>query len=57
MNPDPSTEETEELKIKKIAFEDALKMVLDGSITDSLSVASILKLNYLLSKGEIIIDQ
>jgi len=50
-------EDTEELKIKKVAFEDALKMVLDGSITDSLSVASILKLDYLIKEGKLKVDQ
>ena len=35
----------------------AFKMVIDGKITDSLSVASILKLRYLLNEGEIIVDQ
>src|SRR5690606_19898690 len=37
-------EETELLQIKKIPFSEALRMTLDGEITDSLSVAAILKL-------------
>ncbi|MBX3257751.1 MAG: NUDIX hydrolase [Chitinophagaceae bacterium] len=41
-------EETEQLVIKKIKFEDAFQMVLRGNITDSISVAAILKLEYLL---------
>jgi 8-oxo-dGTP pyrophosphatase MutT (NUDIX family) len=36
-------EETEQLEIKKVAFEEALKMVMDGEITDSMTVAAILK--------------
>jgi 8-oxo-dGTP pyrophosphatase MutT (NUDIX family) len=41
-NPNP--EDTEKLQIKKIKFEEALKMVMDGTITDSLSMMAILKL-------------
>lgn len=37
-------DETEDLAIKKVPFKDALEMVLDGRITDSLSVAAIYKL-------------
>ena len=38
-------EETEaDLVVKKLPFQDALKMVMDGTITDSMSVAGILKL-------------
>lgn len=36
-------DDTEDLKIRKLPFKDALDMVLDGRITDSLSVAGILK--------------
>jgi 8-oxo-dGTP pyrophosphatase MutT (NUDIX family) len=36
-------DDTEELKIKKIPFKEALNMVLAGGITDSLSVAGILR--------------
>ncbi|GAB4395367.1 MAG: hypothetical protein OHK0053_02570 [Microscillaceae bacterium] len=36
-------EETEDLAIKKIPFAEALEMVMKGEITDSLSVAGILK--------------
>ncbi len=44
-NPDP--EETEELSIRKLTFNDAYKMVLEGGITDSMSVAAILKVKVL----------
>lgn len=40
-------EETEQLKIKRVPFNEALKMVLAGEIRDSLSVAGILKLEVL----------
>ena len=36
-------EETEQLEVKKIPFETAFAMVMNGEITDSLSVAGILK--------------
>lgn len=46
-------EETEELEIKKIPFNKAFEMVMNGEITDSLSMAGILKTKILLDKGEI----
>jgi len=36
-------EETEDLQLRKLPFEEAYQMVLDGTITDSMSVAAILK--------------
>ena len=36
-------EETEQLEVKNIPFEEAFNMVMNGEITDSLSVAGILK--------------
>ena len=44
----PIPEETEELLIKKIPFEDAYKMVEDGTITDAMSVAAIQKVKLML---------
>jgi 8-oxo-dGTP pyrophosphatase MutT (NUDIX family) len=41
-------EETEQLQVKKVSFEEAYQMVLDGKITDSISVAAILKLKTML---------
>lgn len=41
-------EETEDLKIWKLPFAEAHQMVLDGKITDSLSMAGILKLGRIL---------
>lgn len=40
-------EETELLEYKKVPFEEALKLVLNGEITDSISVAAILKVKCL----------
>ncbi len=36
-------DETEDIQVKKLPFSEALKMVMNGEITDSLSVAGILK--------------
>lgn len=37
-------EESEELSVKKVPFDTAFRMVMNGEITDSISVAAILKL-------------
>lgn len=41
-------EETEELFIKKLHISEAIKMALNGEIRDVISIASLLKLNYLI---------
>lgn len=46
-------EESEDLKIKKLHFNEAFEMVLKGEITDSISVAAIFKVKYLIDQGEI----
>jgi 8-oxo-dGTP pyrophosphatase MutT (NUDIX family) len=46
-------EETEDLVIKKIPFEEAYHLVEDGVITDSLAVAAILKVKILLLEGKL----
>lgn len=46
-------EETEELIIKKLPFTEAYEMVVNGEITDSMSVAAILKIKILLQEGKI----
>ena len=46
-------EETEQLVVKKIPFDEAYKMVEDGEITDSLTVAAVLKTKLLLLEGKI----
>ena len=48
-----SPEETEQLQVKKIPFEQAYQMVEKGLITDSMSVASILKVKLMLLDGRI----
>lgn len=47
----PQPEETEKLVIRKLPFAEAFQMVLQGEITDSVSVATILKVQYLLQNG------
>lgn len=44
-------EETEQLTIKKLPFEEAYEMVMQGKITDSMSVAAILKTKILWKEG------
>lgn len=46
-------EETEALKAKKLPFSEALQMVMDGKITDEMSVAAILKLKVMMDRGEL----
>jgi tRNA pseudouridine65 synthase len=40
-------EDTERLELRKVPLRDALRMVMDGAITDSMSVAGLLKLAHL----------
>lgn len=40
-------EDTERLEVRKLPLRDALRMVMDGAITDSMSVAGLLKLAHL----------
>lgn len=46
-------EETEQLQIKKVSFEEAFQMVEKGMITDSMSVAAILKVKLMIADGRI----
>lgn len=46
-------EETEQLQVKMIKFEEVFQMVMDGEIRDSITVASILKTKILIDKEEI----
>jgi ADP-ribose pyrophosphatase len=46
-------EETEELVLKKLPFEEAYQMVMKGEITDSMSVAAILKAKILMLEGKL----
>lgn len=46
-------EETEQLVVRKLPFEEAYQMVLNGEITDSISVAAILKVKILIQEGHL----
>ena len=46
-------EETEQLIVKKLPFEEAYQMVLKGEITDSMSVAAILKAKLMMINNEL----
>ena len=41
----PNTEETEDLEVRKLPLDAAVQMVLDGKITDAISVAALLHLH------------
>ena len=52
----PNLEETEaDMKVWKLPFKDALQMVLDGKITDSLSVMGILRVALIVDSQPIIV--
>mgnify|MGYP003945153897 CR=1 FL=1 len=46
-------EETEQLVVKKLPFDEAYQMVLNGEITDSMSVAAILKAKLMMLNSEL----
>lgn len=46
-------EETEDLQVKKIHFNEVFKMVINGEITDAISVAAIYKVKYLLDTNNL----
>ncbi len=46
-------EETEQLTLRKLPFKEALDMVLSGKITDSMTVAGILKTYILIQEGKV----
>lgn len=48
-----SPEETEELVIRKLPFNEVYNMVMNGTITDSISVAAILKVKILIDERKI----
>lgn len=52
---DAEPEETEDLKIIKIPFQKAVEMVMNNEITDSISIAGILKVDYLLRNNSSIL--
>ncbi|PIB34772.1 DNA mismatch repair protein MutT [Reichenbachiella sp. 5M10] len=46
-------DETEDLAIRKLPLQEAVEMVMSGEITDSLSMAGLLKVDRLLANGQI----
>ena len=46
-------ESTEQLRVKKLPFEEVYKMVMQNKITDALSIAAILKTKLLMNEGKI----
>ncbi len=50
---EPEPEDCEVLQIKKLPFSEVYEMVINGEITDSLTVAGILKTKLLIDKGEL----
>ncbi|WP_256002206.1 MULTISPECIES: NUDIX domain-containing protein [Pedobacter] len=50
---DAEPEETEQLIIRKLPFSEVYQMVLNGQITDSMSVAAILKTKIMLLEGQL----
>jgi ADP-ribose pyrophosphatase len=48
-----SPEETEQLELRKLPFDEAYQMVINGEITDSMSVAAILKTKILILDGHL----
>ena len=50
---DRAPDETERLEVRRVALDEAVAMAVDGRITDSLSVAALLKLGLLAARGEL----
>jgi 8-oxo-dGTP pyrophosphatase MutT (NUDIX family) len=46
-------EDTEQLIIKKMPFDEAYRMVTDGSITDAITVAAVLRLRLMILENEL----
>ncbi|MBL8010820.1 MAG: NUDIX hydrolase [Flavobacteriales bacterium] len=47
----PQPDHDEELALRKVPFAELLRMVMDGEVTDSLTVAAVLKVQVLLLQG------
>jgi 8-oxo-dGTP pyrophosphatase MutT (NUDIX family) len=52
----PQPEETEQLQVRKIPFEEAVRMMEEEKITDSMSVAAIQKIRLLVYEGKLKIE-
>jgi hypothetical protein len=50
---EPQPEETEQLVVKQLPFEEVYRLVTGGHITDSMSIAAVLKLKLLLAEGKL----
>jgi ADP-ribose pyrophosphatase len=50
---DASPEESEDLRIKKVPFSEAIEMVMRGEITDALAMIGIMKVKLMLDRGEL----
>jgi ADP-ribose pyrophosphatase len=50
---EPEPEDTEQLVVKKIPFEEAYQMVCTGVITDSITVAAILRVKLMLAENSL----
>jgi len=48
-----SPKETEQLKVRKLPFSELVEMVLRGEIKDGMSVASVLKVELMLNRGQL----
>jgi 8-oxo-dGTP pyrophosphatase MutT (NUDIX family) len=46
-------EDTEQLQVRKVSFEDAYQMVCNGEITDAMTIAAILKVKLLLLENKL----
>jgi hypothetical protein len=46
-------EETEQLVVKKVPFEEVYQMVQTGKISDALTVAAVLKVKLMMLEGKI----
>jgi len=51
---DTDFDPTEDLFIKKLPFTELVTMVMEGAITDSLSIAGVLKLNHLMATNQLV---
>ena len=50
---EPEPEENEQLEIKKLPFKEVYEMVNSGIITDSVTVTAVLKIQLMITKGQI----
>ncbi|MBS1521444.1 MAG: NUDIX hydrolase [Bacteroidetes bacterium] len=50
---EPEPEDTEQLMIKKVPFDEVYRMICDGEITDSVTVGAVLKIRLMQLEGRI----